>query len=210
MKKDLLSWREIEEELRSATGVDAVDNALEFQDRILKAGRQEVPQNLDDDIKTAAFRTAAIRIMVDGAFKAFQDKYGEIIEGRFPGTLLQESNAGELERCLRKIGIRRVYPTRSTLTLELMGRRVIGDLMDVFWEGAAVLPLKGSPKTTEFAGKAAALISPNYRQVFQHFVNAKGRRLPEAYHRFQLVTDYICGMTDSFAKRLHAELFNGS
>lgn len=25
-----------------------------------------------------------------------------------------------------------VYPTRSTLTLELMGRRVIGDLMDVF------------------------------------------------------------------------------
>ena len=23
------------------------------------------------------------------------------------------------------------------------------------------------------------------------------------------VTDYVCGMTDSFAKRLHAELFNG-
>ena len=210
VKKDLLSWGEIREELRSATGVDSVNNALAFQERILRAGRPEVPQNLDDDIKTAAFRTAAIRIMVDGVFKVFQERYGEIIEGKYQGTLLPESNAGELERCLREIGTKRVYPMRSTLTLELMGRRVIGDLMDVFWEGAAVLPSKGSPKTTEFAGKAAALISPNYRQVFQHFVNVEGRRLPEAYHRFQLVTDYICGMTDSFAKRLHAELFNGN
>lgn len=210
VKKDLLSWEEIREELLSATGADSVNNALAFQERILKAGRPEVPQNLDDDIKTAAFRTAAISIMVDGAFNVFQERYGEIIEGKYQGTLLSESNAGELERCLREIGAKRVYPMRSTLTLELMGRQVIGDLMDIFWEGAAVLPSKGSPKTTAFAGKAAALISPNYRQVFQHFVNVEGRRLPEAYHRFRLVTDYICGMTDSFAKRLHAELFNGS
>ena len=159
---------------------------------------------------TAAFRTAAIRIMIDGAFNAFKERYGEIIEGQYPGTLLQGSNARELEKCLRKIGVERVYPMRSTLTLELMGRHVIGGLMDVFWEGAAVLPSRGSPKTTEFAGKAAALFSPNYRQVFQHFVNIGGRKLPEAYHRLQLVTDYICGMTDSFAKRLHGELFNGS
>ena len=210
VKKDLLSWREIEKELRSATGVDSVKDALAFQDRILKAGRPEVPQNLDDDIMTAAFRTAAIRIMIDGAFNAFKERYGEIIEGQYPGTLLQGSNARELEKCLRKIGVERVYPMRSTLTLELMGRHVIGGLMDVFWEGAAVLPSRGSPKTTEFAGKAAALFSPNYRQVFQHFVNIGGRKLPEAYHRLQLVTDYICGMTDSFAKRLHGELFNGS
>ena len=209
VKKDLLSWGEIYDELQSVTDADSVKGVLELQDRILKAGRPEVPKNLDDDIRTAAFRTAAIRVMVDGAFDAFRKRYGEIIDGQYPGTLLKESNAHELEKCLRKMGRERVYPMRSTLTLELMGRQVIGDLMDVFWEGAAVLPSKGSPKTTEFAGKAAALVSPNYRQVFQHFVNIDGRRLPEAYHRFQLVTDYICGMTDSFAKRLHAELFNG-
>ena len=87
-----------------------------------------------------------------------------------------------------------------------MGRKVIGDLMDVLWEGADVLPRDGELKTKEFAGKAAALISSNYRQVFQHSADAQKRKLPEAYYRFQLVTDYICGMTDSFAKRLHAEL----
>ena len=193
----------------SGAGADSVTRALAIQDSILKAGRSDVPTDLDDDIKTAAFRTAAISIMTDGAFMVFRDRYGEIIEGRYLGALLKESSAGELEKCLRNIGATQVYPRRSTLTLELMGRQVIGDLMDLLWEGAAELPVKGSPDTTDFPGKAAALISPNYRKIFQHFVSDASRKLPEAYHRFQLVTDYICGMTDSFAKRLHAELFNG-
>ena len=78
--------------------------------------------------------------------------------------------------------------------------------MDVFWEGAEAMPATGDPSTSTFAGKAAALFSSNYRRVFQH---ALTEGLPEEYCRLQLVTDYICGMTDSFAKNLHAGLFNG-
>ena len=208
VKKGVLSWKEVEDELQGSTS-DSVKEVMASQASILKAGRTEVPAKLDDDIKAAAFRTAAIRIMSEGAFRTFRGKYADIMEGKYPGTLLEESDASELADCLRNIGNTRVYPTRSTLTLELMGRRVIGDLMDVLWEGAAVLPREGELKTKEFAGKAAALISRNYRQVFRHSVDAENGKLPEAYHRFQLVTDYICGMTDSFAKRLHAELFNG-
>ena len=80
--------------------------------------------------------------------------------------------------------------------------------MDVFWEGANAVPLNRDPDTSCFSGKAAALFSPNYIQVFRHSVYTK-TDLPVEYHRFQLMTDYICGMTDSFAKRLHADLFNG-
>jgi len=90
----------------------------------------------------------------------------------------------------------------------ITGRKVIGDLMDVFWEGAEAMPKDKDPDSFSFAGKAAALFSPNYRKVFRHFAN-EPTDLPEQYHRFQLVTDYICGMTDSFAKRLQAERFNG-
>ena len=210
VKKGLLSWREIDERLSSHAGAGCVTDALDRQKRILKAGRADVPKDLDDDIWTAAFRTAAISMMTDCVFTVFHERYNDIMEGEFLGTLLQESKAAELEKCLRDIGVALVYPKRSTLTLELMGRQVIGDLMDLFWEGAAVLPADGPPDTTDFAGKAAALISPNYRKIFQYFVDDERRQLPKAYHRYQLVTDYICGMTDSFAKRLHAELFNGS
>ena len=79
--------------------------------------------------------------------------------------------------------------------------------MDVFWEGALAMPPEGDPDTSTFAGKAAALISRNYRQVFQD--SLKDGKLPEEYSRLQLVTDYVCGMTDSFAKGMHAGLFNG-
>jgi dGTPase len=207
VKKNVLSWNEVEKTLEDAKA-GPVQAALDLQKHILKAGESSVPTDLEGDIKAAAFRTAAIGVMVGAAFKVFQAQYDAIMHGKYEGALLSDSEAAELSKCLRVLGETRVYPTRSTLTLELMGRKVIGDLMDVFWEGAEAMPKGKDPDSFSFAGKAAALFSPNYRKVFRHFAN-EPTGLPEQYHRFQLVTDYICGMTDSFAKRLHAELFNG-
>ena len=207
VKKNVLSWREVENLLRESNA-DSVTAALDLQQHILKGGNATLPAGLQDDILAAAFRTSAISVMGAAAFKVFQLRYNDIMAGGYLGTLLSDSDASDLSDSLRRIGRTRVYPTRSTLTLELMGRHVIGDLMNVFWEGAADLPLDKAPKTSTFAGKAGALFSPNYLKVFQHFANDR-TDLPEQYHRYQLVTDYICGMTDSFAKRLHAELFNG-
>ena len=207
VKKNVLSWNEIEKTLED-WNAGPVQDALKLQKDILKAGGSSVPSDLEGDIKAAAFRTAAISVMVGAAFKVFQAQYDSIMRGQYEGALLSDSEAAELSKCLRTLGETRVYPTRSTLTLELMGRKVIGDLMDLFWEGAETMPKDKEPQSFSFAGKAAALFSPNYRKVFRHFAK-ESTHLPEQYHRFQLVTDYICGMTDSFAKRLHAELFNG-
>ena len=170
VKKGVLSWTEVREQLTDS-GADSVRDALKRQEHILKAGQPTVSPALHDDIHASAFRTAAISVMVEGAFKVFKTQYGEIMHGQYPGALLQDSDAKELASCLRKVGIKHVYPTRSTLTLELMGRQVIGDLMDIFWEGAEVMPTTGDPDTSEFAGKAAALFSENYRLVFQKFAH---------------------------------------
>jgi len=206
VKKGVISWASVEESLDR--GIDSVNKALIAAENILKAGRSDVPKDLADDIHAAAFRTGAISVMVDAAFQVFTKQYDKIMDGTYEGDLLTESAAADLAKSLRDIGRTHVYPTRSTLTLELMGRKVIGDLMDVFWEGARAMPTEGLLKTKTFPGKAAALISANYRKIFQEFVADKPS-LPATYHRIQLMTDYICGMTDSFAKTLHAELFNG-
>jgi dGTPase len=67
-------------------------------------------------------------------------------------------------------------------------------------------------------------MSENYRNVFEKIGSApkplpeytdiynKSRgnnKLPEKYCCMQLVSDYICGMTDTFAITLHRELTNG-
>jgi dGTPase len=207
VKKGVMSWPELETWLKDAGGPSVV-SALQGMEHILKVGSEAIAPGLEDDIYASAFRTAAIGVMVKSAAHAFEHHYSGIMEGRYEGALLKDSDAADLEQVLRKIGQEHVYQTHSTLKLELMGRRVIWELMDVLWEGAAAMPLTGSPDTSTFAGKSAALFSPNYRRVFQHFA-AENTDLPERYHRLQLLTDYVCGMTDSFAKRLHAELFNG-
>jgi dGTPase len=89
-----------------------------------------------------------------------------------------------------------------------MGRKVIYDLLTLFWEGARELPIDGKIQPKKFPGKLQALLSDSYRKVFLHFVN-QSTDIPENYFRFQLVTDYVCGMTDTFAKQLHGELTHG-
>jgi dGTPase len=58
-----------------------------------------------------------------------------------------------------------------------------------------------------FQGKIYNLLSSNYRTVFESAL--KDPSLPPRYHQLQLVTDYVCGMTDGFACKLHAQLTNG-
>ena len=68
VKKGVLSWKKVEDELQGSTS-DSVKEVMASQASILKAGRTEVPTNLDDDVEAAAFRTAAIGIMSEGAFR---------------------------------------------------------------------------------------------------------------------------------------------
>ena len=207
IKKGVLSWDEVKKQLTNPED-RLVALAMTRTDNILKAGKPEVSTGLPDDVYGSAFRTSVIGILVDASVKAFQDHYESIMNGSYKGELVEEGDAMTLVDRLKKLARTKVYCTPSNLKLELMGRRVIFDLMDLFWEGAQQLPIEGNPKPKTFPGKLGALLSDNYRRVFQHSVVAMPE-LPEKYHRYQLVTDYVCGMTDTFAKRLHAELTNG-
>jgi dGTPase len=205
VKKKIITW----EELREAISSDKSSMAKQIIDRlenILKAGRYEYPDDLPDDVFASALRTATIGLVVPSIAAAFQNRIDAIINGQYSSELIKDCEGNSVVERLKKLGRERVYCTDATLKLELMGRRVISDLMDVMWEGASTMPLQGAPKSKNFEGKAAALLSENYRKVFQNSV-ASG--FPERYCRFQLLTDQICGMTDSYAKRLHAELMNG-
>ncbi len=207
VKKGVFTWNELRELLGDETA--PLKESLERQDRILKSdGSGDPIAELPDDVKVSAFRTAAIGVLVPSVSGAFSRHYDEVMNGKFTQELISACSAEPLVAKLREIGIGHVYCTPSTLKLEIMGRHVICDLMDVFWEAAERLPVDREPTTKDFAGKAGALLSQNYRRVFRR-ARKDQKTLPELYHRYQLVTDWVCGMTDSFAKRLHAELFNG-
>lgn len=208
IKKGIMTWKEAEQILFD-NGGRTIDGLIKDKNNILKAGARSLPSNLPDDRHASAFRTAAIGRFVEDCIEAFKRKYPLIMEGNFHGELIKESSSKDVVSCLKKeLGAKRIYSTPSNLKLELMGRQIIQDLMSLFWEGAQSIDDVGEIQGRSFGAKLARLFSDNYLNVYRNS-RQNNPSVPSDYHRLQLVTDYVCGMTDTFAKKLHSELKNG-
>jgi dGTPase len=207
VKKGVITWEFIETELHRQLGEE--NNSLNHSmkkahDKIDPAG---LPAKGKDEAMAVAFRTFAIAEMVVETFKVFEQHYSEIMSGNYHRELLYDSAAGTLATACKKLGSDFVYVSSETLKLELMGRKVITDLLTCFWEAARVYT--PSKKLDGFPAKAYELISTNYRQIFEkNIAGARKLGIPEDYFRMQLITDQVSGMTDSYACFLHRELMN--
>lgn len=156
------------------------------------------------------FRVELIRRAVPLAAKEFGRRREQIMTGRLDGYLLDSktSDAGSVIAKCKSFAVKCVYNDVSIMKLEMLGRRVIEDLMDFFWMGAEAAGPGGPAKEERrgMARRAYSLISENYRLAFEA---SWGDSLPDDYKRLQLVTDQVCGMTDSYACRLHEEIRGG-
>jgi len=206
-RKGILDWAFLKSELKKACGNDKVfRDCVRWTEGRLKDPEVSLQGRAKDNAHIQYFRVRAIGHVVTACAEAFIAHYDEIMEGGYYGELVKDSRAsGFVDACI-KLNHSRVYCSDETLKLELMGRKIIGDLMDLFGEGVKHADPERK-ETRTFAGKAFNLLSDNYRSVFQHTM--KGKKFPETYCRLQLLTDYICGMTDTFAAGLHRRLMNG-
>jgi dGTPase len=207
--KGILDWAFLTSELKKACGDDEVlKDCVEWTEGRLKNPEVPLRGRAKDGALIQYFRVRAIGNVVTACAKAFLDHYDEIMEGAYHGELVKDSGAFRFVKACSKLNRSRVYCSDETLKLELMGRKIIWDLMDLFWEGVKHADADPERKETRtFADKAFSLLSDNYRSVFHHAMEDK--KLPETYCRLQLLTDYICGMTDTFAAGLHRKLMNG-
>lgn len=156
----------------------------------------------------AEFRIGAIAEMVIAVKKAFEESYSAIMDGTFDKSLIKISSAAELNKACKDIAKKHMFTNPVVIRRELMGRRVIHDLMDFYWP--AICKTTDGDGLDHFLKKTYEQISPNYRSVFERRIKGSslGTALPAEYYRMQLLTDQIAGMTDSFAVQLHRQLFN--
>ena len=78
--------------------------------------------------------------------------------------------------------------------------------MDLFWEGVSDYLTHRKESTKTYAGKLYLLIAGSYRGLFERRIEADPENA--VYAALQLVTDYVSGMTDGYACRLHRDLVN--
>jgi len=205
VKKKLLSWPRAEEYLaeRSTLAKESIDKARKMLEH------SGLAERAFDEAMAAAFRISSISLLVKNAAETFTRRYDEIMRGEYLPELVldQDSVTRDFVDASKAYLRTTLYRTSDILRLEVRGRRVVHDLMDAFWEGAKCYD--GNVTTKTYAGKLYLLISDNYRKTFEHSFDRARSDAERHYCRLQLVTDQVAGMTDSFACRLHKDLFNG-
>ena len=215
VKKGVISWDNLEyklnEEFGGALEKDSQSDSEMLKFCLTKADeylKKAEPPILEkgkphDNAMAQAFRVFVIIQAAKAIGKAFKNNYADIMNGTYHNELYKDSEAGASIKACKEVGIKYIYRSNETLKLELMGRWVIHDLMDIFWEGAS----KRSNDQIGFARKIFDLTSRNYRVIYEKAI--EDDKFPEKYCNMQLMTDYICGMTDTFACTLHKRLTNG-
>jgi dGTPase len=139
------------------------------------------------------FRIKILGFMLRRVVAAFLANFDAMMEGSFDQELVKVSEAEVAWDGLRSIAKNYVYKSTPVAMMEATGDAVIRQLLDRFVP--AVLG-KERHDSKHPDAKLYLLISPVWRSLFER----KKLRDGEASHAaMQLVTDFICGMTDTYA-----------
>lgn len=123
--------------------------------------------------------------------------------GTYKKELTVGTDAQLLMEALGDIAYRYAFVSKPILKLEIAAETIFNFLLDKFVD--AVLYFDTGRKQSAVQEKLVSLISDNYKKLY--FICSDGKSEEEKlYLRLLLVTDYVCGMTDSYAKDLYQEL----
>lgn len=205
VKKKVIKWDDIYKNIKGK-----FEKEYPNQFAILEQLRDQTLLNKVPDkdlINVQNFKVYIQGILINAVVDSFKNNYGSIMEGAFEGDLLSNSTAKKLSKELKNVAYKHVFTDKEVLTLELVGDRVISDLLNLFVN--AVINVDGLTEAKTKHEKLIHLISENFRHIQR--ISKEGKPTVEfkdlsLYNRLQLVTDFISGMTDGYAVSLHQEL----
>ena len=160
-----------------------------------------------EDPEEYAIKNWIVRVqgfLINCATYGFTSNYNEIMAGRYKHDLFYHTFAEKLMDMLGDLAFREVFTSDTIYRMEVAEATMIDYLMDRFVSAVIKYDDK-EEKMGTLDIRMVSFISSNYKNAY-HF-QAQGKSDEERlYLRLLLVTDYICGMTDSYAKRLYQEL----
>jgi len=143
-------------------------------------------------------RAKAINYLIDQSVTYFENNSELILDGKLHKSLVDcIPSAQPLDRII-KISKERIYKAREVLEIEAAGFQVLGGLLEVFISATNDVSKKGLKKSSVKNQTIFNLLPPQFREV-------SGTE-QDQYLRILKVTDFISGMTDSFAVSLYKQL----
>ena len=141
--------------------------------------------------------------LINCATFGFTSNYDRIMDGTFRCDLFHGTYGEKLMDLLGDMAYRHVFSSMAIYKMEVSESPILNDLMDKLVH-AVLYYDTGEPQDT-IDKRVVSFISDNYKNAYK--LQAEGKSEEEKlYLRLLLVTDYVCGMTDSYAKRLYQEM----
>ena len=204
--KGKVSYKVLEERLQ-AFEAQAGGDALRLYTllKTLEArGRKEMA-----DPEMYAVKNLVIRLqsyLIGEATEGFMGNYAKIMAGTFEKDLFSRPGACGVRKLLAQIARDCVFETESIYRMEATEHAILSQLMEKFVDAVLLLDTPREEEMRPLEKRLVYFISDNYKKVYYSFSEGKDPS-EKLYLRLLLVTDFVCGMTDSYAKRLYQELF---
>lgn len=142
-------------------------------------------------------------LLLNAASDSFITGYGDIMEGNYNRELLEASDIYPLAFALSDIAYRFVFLSKPIQKLEIGEGTMLNFLLDRFVP--ACIEYGSIEYSNVINKKLMAMVSENYKYIYKVY-SKDCDEVMSLYLRLLLTTDFICGMTDSYAKNLYLDL----
>ena len=141
--------------------------------------------------------------LIFAASDNFINHYDEIMEGTYKYDLFHDTAVENLMYDLGDIAYKYSFTSKPIFKLEVAAQTILEFLLEKFV--TSIIYYDTKEKISSLNERMVALISKDYMRIYKKESEGKSEK-EKLYLRLMLVTDYVCGMTDSFAKDLYQEL----
>ena len=206
-KKGFLSYEKLLEELKTARDKSGIDpshfDPVPMLEHLYDTGKERGVR----DPKLYAVQNLMVWVqsrLLYCATYGFTSNYRRIMEGEYPGDLFYGTYGDWVKKSLCDIAYRYAFLSEQILQMEVTAGTILHFLLDHFM--TAVLYYDTPEQLSTMEQKWLHLISENYRQVYHIYSRRCRTEKERLYLRILLMTDFVSGMTDSYAKDLYQRI----
>jgi dGTPase len=176
---------------------EVVDAFLDLlPDRDKQADRLKAIREKKDRVEF--LRAKVINQIILQARDCFLDNEAEILDGSFDQPLLEMIPCRQKADHLIDLAVERIYCAPEVVSIQAAGFQVVSDLLERF--------IQVIDDVAEHGENASARSRMLIRLVPEQFIGPDRMPVQDPYLRLLLLTDFVSGMTDSYAVTLYKKV----
>jgi dGTPase len=141
-------------------------------------------------------RARSISDIVQELATVFADEENNILTDKFENDLISVIPTAKALENIKVISVNKIYSYRSVVEREVEGYEVLGGLLDAFITAAN----EAAEGKASFKNKNLLKLIPN------QFLQNNGKPHDDLYTRLLNITDFVSGMTDTYAVSLFRKI----